>query len=260
MKRRAPGRSTLTSRLSPEVDPTTAYAEAVVAGRFVAGVLAIAGCERHLQDLRDGPRRGLVWRPEKAAHALAFYPTCLSVTAGSRAGSPFVLLDWMRFVAGSLFGWYRASGRLRFRRCWIETGKGQAKSPFMAATGLYCVGFRGVPRAEGYAIAWDKDQANIPFRDAVAMVRAPIPGQDDVPEALRETLESRGTVVIRGTVDNCWKIEFPETGSKLQSVANNENLSGPRPIFIQATRCTSTRAARCLRPGHGPSRRSPATR
>jgi phage terminase large subunit-like protein len=234
MKRRAPGRSTLTSRLSPEVDPTTAYAEAVVAGRFVAGELAIAGCERHLQDLRDGPRRGLVWRPEKAAHALAFYPTCLSVTAGTRAGAPFVLLDWMRFVAGSLFGWYRTSGRLRFRRCWIETGKGQAKSPFMAATGLYVVGFRGVPRAEGYAIAWDKDQANVPFKDAVAMCRAPIPGQDDVPEALRETLESRGTVTIRGTLDNCWKIEFPETGSKLQSVANNENLSGPRPVFIQA--------------------------
>jgi phage terminase large subunit-like protein len=234
MKRRAPGRSTSTLSRSPESDPTTAYANAVVAGKIVAGQLVIAAARRHLRDLKDGARRGLVWRPDKAAHALEFYPTCLIVTAGSRAGSPFVLLDWMRFVTGSLFGWYRTSDRLRFRRCWIETGKGQAKSPFMAATGLYVVGFRGVPRAEGYAIAWDKDQANVPFKDAVAMCRAPIPGQDDVPEALRETLESRGTVTIRGTLDNCWKIEFPETGSKLQSVANNENLSGPRPVFIQA--------------------------
>jgi phage terminase large subunit-like protein len=232
MRKRPPARSTLISSRSPDADPTTAYATDVVAGKIVAGELAIAACERHLRDLRDGPRRGLVWRPDKAAHALRFYPTCLSVTAGSMAGQPFNLLPWQLFVAGSLFGWYR--GRLRFRRCWIETAKGQAKSPFMGATAVYCVGFRGMPRAEGYAIAWDKDQANIPFKDAVAMCRAPIPGQADVPEALRETLESRGTVVIRGTLDNCWKIEFPETGSKLQSVANNENLSGPRPVFIQA--------------------------
>jgi phage terminase large subunit-like protein len=234
MKRRAPGRSTLTSSLSPDADPTTVYARDVVAGKVVASELVIAAAERHLRDLKDGARRGLHWRPEAAMRALRFYPTVLTVTAGSLAGQPFNLLPWQLFTAGSLFGWFGSSGRLRFRRCWLEAGKGQAKSPFMAATGLYCVGFRGVPRAEGYAIAWDKDQANIPFRDAVAMVRAPIPGQDDVPEALRETLESRGTVVIRGTLDNCWKIEFPESGSKLQAVANNENLSGPRPVFIQA--------------------------
>jgi phage terminase large subunit-like protein len=100
----------------------------------------------------------------------------LTVTAGAKAGLPFQLLPWMAFCVGSLFGWHTQSGRLRFRHGWIETGKGQAKSPFMAATGLYMVGFRGVQRAEGYAIAWDKDQANVPFKDAVAMCRATIPG------------------------------------------------------------------------------------
>src|SRR3954469_6863528 len=219
---------------SHEADPTTAWARDALAGKIVVGELVGAACERHLRDLKDGPPRELHWRPDKAAHALAFYPTVLTVTAGSLAGQPFNLLGWQLFTAGSLFGWHRSSGRLRFRRAWIEAGKGQAKSPFMGATGLYCVGFRGVPRAEGYAIAWDKDQANIPFKDVVAMCRAAIPGQDGVPEALRESLESRGTVLIRGTWDNAWRIEFPETGSKLQAVANNENLSGPRPVFVQA--------------------------
>lgn len=182
----------------------------------------------------DGPKRGLFWDEASAAHAINFYPSMLTVTAGMKAGHPFHLLGWMTFCAGNLFGWKLSSGRLRFRRAYLETGKGQAKSPFIAATGLYMVGFRGVPRAEGYAIAWDKDQANVLFKDAVAMCRAPIPGQDDVDEELRETLEKLGQVRIRGTLDNAWKIEFPHTNSKFQSLANGENISGPRPLFIGA--------------------------
>lgn len=158
----------------------------------------------------------------------------LSVTAGMKVGKPFDLLGWMVFCTGNLFGWHKASGRLRFRNGWVETGKGQAKSPWIAATGLYMVGYRGVQRAEGYAIAWDKDQANVLFKDAVAMCRSPIPGQDDIDPELRDTLERLGEVRIRGTLDNAWKIEWPSTNSKLQSLANGENISGPRPCFIGA--------------------------
>jgi phage terminase large subunit-like protein len=153
----------------------------------------------------------------------------LTVTAGMKVGQPFHLLDWTLFCTGNLFGWHRESGRLRFRHGWLETGKGQAKSPFMAAVGLYCGGFRGVQRAECYAIAWDKDQANVPFKDAVAMCRADMPDHDE-----GVTLESLGKVVIRGTLDNAWKIEFPDSNSKFQSLANGENISGPRPCFVLA--------------------------
>jgi phage terminase large subunit-like protein len=45
---------------------------------------------------------------------------------------------------------------------------------------------------------------------------------------------SRGDVIIRGTLDNAWKIEFPDTNSKFQSLANGENISGPRPCFVLA--------------------------
>lgn len=203
-------------------------------GKIVAGEFVRAACERHLRDLIEGPKRGLVWDPEAAQHALNFYPAMLTITAGMKEGHPFHLLGWMTFCAGSLFGWKLTSGRLRFRRGYLETGKGQAKSPFIAATGLYVVGFRGVMRAEGYAIAWDKDQANVLFKDGVAMCRAPIPGQDDVDPELRDTLEKLGQVRIRGTFDNAWKIEFPATGSKFQSLANGDSISGPRPVFIGA--------------------------
>jgi phage terminase large subunit-like protein len=213
----------------PSKDPATAYARDVVKGRIVAGKFVRLACERHLRDLEEGPARGLRWDSKSAARALGFFPAVLSITAGAKAGEPFDPLPWHTFVAGNLFGWRKESGRLRFRRAWIETGKGQAKSPLMAALGLYMMGFYGVPRAEIYAIGQDKNTANVLFRDAVAMCRAPIPAGEE-----GETLEARGEVIIRGEGDNSWKVEHPESGSKFQSLANGEAISGPRPVAVLA--------------------------
>ena len=208
-------------------DPTTRWAHDVVSGRILSGELARHAAERHLRDLTDGLARGLHWVPAKAAHAIQFFPAVLSITAGAKVGEPFNLLPWHQFTVGSLFGWVKDSGRLRFRNAWLETGKGQAKSPLMAAIGLYLMGYYGIARAEVYAIGQDRATANVLFKDAVAMCRAPIPGGDD-------TLDSRGEVLIRGEGDNAWKIEHPDTGSKFQSLANGEAISGPRPAAVLA--------------------------
>lgn len=210
-------------------DPATLYALDVIERRRVAGEFEIAACQRHLKDIEEGHKRGLVWKPEKATHAIGFFPACLAITAGAAEGQPFELLPWHKFVVGSLFGWTKESGRLRFRRAWIETGKGQAKSPLMAAIGLYLMGFYGVKRSEVYSIGQDRNVANVLFRDAVAMCRATIPGCDD-----GDTLEARGEIILRGTLDNTWKIEHPESGSKFQALANGEAISGPRPTAVLA--------------------------
>jgi len=185
--------------------------------------------ERHLRDLRDGPARGLFWVPDKAAHVLRFMPAVLSITEGAMVGRPFHPLPWHVFVAGSLFGWRMASGRMRFRSGWLETGKGQAKSPLMAAIGLYMTGFYGIPRAKAFAIGQDKNTANVLFKDAVAMARADMPDADE-----GDSLVSRGNVVIRGEGDNAWKLEFPESGSLFQALANGEAVSGPKPTLVAA--------------------------
>lgn len=198
---------------------------------MVVGELVRYAAERHLKDLVDGASRGLYWQPERAGHALGFFPAVLPITAGAKQGHPFDLLPWTAFCVGSLFGWLRDDGRLRFTNCWWETGKGQAKSPAMAAVGLYLMGYRGISRSEIYAIAWDKDQANVLFKDAVAMCRAPIPGTD--PDD-NDTLEARGEVVIRGRLDHAWRIEHPSSGSKFQSLANGDAISGPRPTAVLA--------------------------
>ena len=179
--------------------------------------------------MRDGARRGIYWRPDAAAHALGFLPAVLAVTDGPSAGQPFHPLAWHTFVVGSIFGWRTATDRLRFRSAWLETGKGQAKSPLMAAIGLYIMGWFEIPRAQVYALGNDKATANVLFRDAAAMCRADIPDQDE-----GDSLETRGEVMVRGEGDNAYKIEHPETGSFFKTLAGGERQSGPRPAAVLA--------------------------
>jgi len=210
-------------------DPTTAWAEAAVAGKIVVGDFVGGAAERHLRDIRDGERRGIFWRPEAAAHALGFFPAVFTVTDGPAAGNPFYPLVWQTFVIGSIFGWLNASGRWRFRSGWLETGKGQAKSPLMAGIGLYIMGWCGIPRAQVFALGNDKATANVLFRDATAMCRADIPEQEE-----GDSLEARGEVIIRGEGDNAWKIEHPDSGSFFRTLAGGERQSGPRPAAVLA--------------------------
>jgi hypothetical protein len=104
---------------------------------------------------------------------------------------------------------------MRFRSAWLETGKGQAKSPLMAAVGLYMAGFYGIARAKVFAIGQDKNTANVLFKDAVAMCRGPIPPAPGEEVDASDTLVSRGAAVIRGEGDNAWKIEFGGEGDNV---------------------------------------------
>lgn len=123
----ASARRTSSSKVGPD-DAVTRYARQAVDGEIVVGELVRYAAERHLRDLVDGPARGIHWSPDSSGRILRFMPAIFSITAGALAGQPFVPLPWHAFAAGSLFGWKRDSGRLRFRNAWLETGKGQAKA------------------------------------------------------------------------------------------------------------------------------------
>lgn len=215
---------------SPQ-DEATKYADAVLSGKIVAGELVKAAAKRHFDDLAKGSERGLYYDVTKALRAINFYPSMLTITDGDKAGQVFKLLPYLAFCTGMIFGWHRSDNLRRFRTAWIETGKGQAKSPWMAATGLQLLGFADRKRPEVYSIASDKDQANVLFKDAVAMCRAPVPGYEE--EAV-QSLEQMGVMVIRGVGDNAWKIECPATQGRFQSLASQDAISGPRPYGVLA--------------------------
>ena len=206
-------------------DHTSDYARRVLDGEIVAGKFVRLACERHFADLASGAERGLYFDVAAADRAIRFFPAMFTI-ADDPDEKPFVLLDWQKFVVGSLFGWHR-DGRLRFREVFVETGKGQAKSPLMGGIGLYVAGFMGVPRAEVYYFAHKLDQAKVPFQDAANLARGLTPGYGDDRE--NRSMEARDEVFISGAGKNAWRIEFRRTGSYLEAKATTDSLSGPRP-------------------------------
>ncbi len=154
-------------------DPATRYAVRVDTGDVLAGPLVRAAAKRHLADLQRGPDHGLYWDRNACQRVIDFFEVVLRLPDGDKAGQPFTLEPWQAFVAGSVFGWRRGEGGpRRFRTAYIETGKGSGKSPLGAGIGLYMLTADGEMGAECYAAAVTRDQAKIPFRDAVRMMEA----------------------------------------------------------------------------------------
>lgn len=196
-------------------DPVTEYARRVGDGRIVAGPHVRDACARHLRDIKDGPSRGLKWDLVEAREVFRFYEEILRLNGGEFEGRAFELHLSQKFIVGSIFGWKAPDGYRRFRVAYIEQGKGNGKSPLVAGIGLKMLVADGEPRAEIYAAATKKDQAQILFRDAVAMV--------DLSPDLDRTLKRAGG---KGRE---WNISDPDSASFFRPVSSDDAQSGPRP-------------------------------
>lgn len=154
-----------------KVDCVTKYANDVLSGKVLAGKYVRQACERHLKDLKTAEKRGLYFDIEAANKVINFFTFC-KFAEGEHAGQPFVLQPFQKFIVGSLFGWYGSDGYRRFRKAYIEIGKGNGKSPMAAAIGLYGLLADGEEGGEIYSAAVTRDQAGISFSDAKKMIQA----------------------------------------------------------------------------------------
>jgi phage terminase large subunit-like protein len=160
-------------------DRATLYALRVRDGEIVAGPFVRAACKRHLADLAVGHLRGLKWDLAAAQRVVSFFHDVLTVEIETKNdygevqshSVKFDLQLWQAFIQCLLFGWRNRLGLRRFRRAFIEIGKGNGKSPLAAGTGHYMLSGKGVRKTRGeiYSAATDRDQAEILFRDAVSM-------------------------------------------------------------------------------------------
>lgn len=73
------------------------YAERVVAGEIVAGEFVRLACQRFLDDLKYGEKRGIYFSEPRAQHILNFYKFVPHVK-GALAGQPIELMDWHVFI------------------------------------------------------------------------------------------------------------------------------------------------------------------
>lgn len=201
-------------------DPVTAYAKAVERGETVAGPHVRAAARRHLDDLVTGTGRGLVWDIDAANRFYGFCRDVLRLSEGQFDGAPFELEPAQKFICGSLFGWkWKKTGKRRFRRAYIEQGKGNGKSPMVGAIGLYGLVSDGEAGAQIYAAGATKEQAGILFRDAVGMV-------DKAPALDRVIRRSGGA-------GREYNLAHLKSGSFFRPVSRETKKtgSGPRPHF-----------------------------
>ena len=168
-QRRSPSIVLPTKRPSPDVDPTGAYAYDVLTGKILAGRLVRLACERHFRDLVDGHKRGLVWRPDLALHAIEFNRFLLH-SKGEWSGRPVKFEPWQKFVHGSVFGWLRKDGLRRYRTVYEELGRKNGKSTIAAAVALKGLCADKEMGAEVYSAATKRDQARLVFDEARRMV------------------------------------------------------------------------------------------
>ncbi|NDK37051.1 terminase large subunit [Rhodovulum sulfidophilum] len=210
----------MTTRPTPtSTDPATAYALDVAAGRIVAGPHVRDACRRHLRDLEEGPERGLIWDRAAAERFYGFCRDVLRLSEGQFDGTPFELEPSQKFICGSLFGWKRSDGFRRFRRAYIEQGKGNGKSPMVGAIGLYGLVADGEAGAQIYAAGATKEQASILFRDAVNML-------DKAPRLSARIRRSGGP-------GREYNLAHLKSGSFFRPVSRETKKtgSGPRPHF-----------------------------
>jgi phage terminase large subunit-like protein len=201
-------------------DRTRAYAEAVVSGEIVAGPHVRNACKRHLADLE---RTDGIWFDHGAAdYAFRFFESVLRLSEGQFEGNPFELHSSQAFIIGSIFGWKRPDGRRRFRRAYVEQGKGNGKSPLAGGIGLFGMTAAKESGAQIYAAAAKKEQANILFRDAVKMV--------EQSPALRAKIEPSGGPGRE------FNLAHHASGSFFRPVSRDTGKtgSGPRPYFVLA--------------------------
>lgn len=205
---------------SISADRTSDYARAVVAGEIIAGPHVRNACRRHLTDLE---RTDGIWFDHEAAErAFGFFEDVLKLSEGQFEGQAFELQPSQAFIIGSLFGWKRENGLRRFRRAYIEQGKGNGKSPLAGGIGLYGMTADGEAGAQIYAAAAKKEQAGILFQDACKMVRAA--------PALSKRLQ------FAGGVGREFNIAHLASGSFFRPVSRDTGKtgSGPRPYFVLA--------------------------
>jgi phage terminase large subunit-like protein len=169
--------------------------------------------------LDDLERKELAFDEAAAAKAIRFFEEKLKLSEGQFEGKPFRSVPAQDFIIGSIFGWKKLDGTRRFRRAYVEQGKGNGKSPLAGGIGLYGLMADGEAGAEIYSAGATKDQAGILFRDAVKMV-------DQSPDLDNRLKRSGGP-------GKEYNLAYLAKGSFFRPVSRETKKtgSGPRPHF-----------------------------
>jgi len=147
-----------------------AYVDGVLSGDITAGKLIIDSVQRYVFDVETCQDRGFYFDINAVQRVVTFF-RYLHHYKGKWKGQPFILSDWQLFIVANIFGWRKVEdGTRRFRYVYIEVGRKNGKTTFVAGIGLFLLTKDGENAAEVYTAATKRDQARILWDDANAMV------------------------------------------------------------------------------------------
>ena len=147
------------------------YVRDVMSGKELTCKWTRLAVERHVNDLENGHKRGLVFDEYAAARALGLF-AFLKHSKGEWQGMPVELEPWQCWIVACVFGWlWEATGYRRFNTVYEEIGRKNGKTLKLAGVGLIGLTKDDEPGAEIYSAATKRDQAKLLFNEAKAMVK-----------------------------------------------------------------------------------------
>lgn len=156
------------------------YAADVCDGTIPSSKYTIRACERALLNHSEEASDDFEFYFDANAvdHVCGFIEMMPHIKSTEYANKLIDLQPWQCFIEAQVFGWkvkdgYR-KGRRRFRKSYIEVGRGNGKSTLSSPNGIYMAVADGEGGAEVYSCATSKDQAIITFSDAQSMARHPL--------------------------------------------------------------------------------------
>jgi phage terminase large subunit-like protein len=194
------------------------YIAGVLSGKVLASKWVRLACERHVRDLKEGPKRGLRFNRQAAQHVIDYFPLFTCGVDGDWYGVPLQLDPAWQALLWILYGWKRKSDKglwlRRFKVAYNEMGAGNLKSLNLSGLCLYELHAFGEKGAEVYSAATDRKTAKRVFDTAATMAKES--------EILREKL-----LIGKESIADL------ATSSKFEACASeDQNLQGLRPSFV----------------------------
>lgn len=151
------------------------YAHDVMSGKVAVCKWVKLAVQRHMDDLKHGHKRGLIFIEEEAQQVIDYF-SMLTLYKGDKAGQPFNLQPWQQFRLWCMFGWYiqLPDGNIvrRFKYAYCEIPRKNGKTTESGGLGIYFALADGEAAPEVFFAATKKEQAKIGFNAAVEFVKS----------------------------------------------------------------------------------------
>ena len=139
-------------------------------GKIGACLYVRQACQRQLDDL-EREDFGYHFDEDRANHVCRFIEKLPHIKGDlARQRASIHLEPWQCFQLTTVFGWVDERGRRRFKTCYNELPRKNAKSTVTSGIGLYLLLADDEEGAEVYSAATTRDQARIVWADAKRMV------------------------------------------------------------------------------------------